>query len=288
MTIAESIRLLSYDPHVRKCVQRLGLTGLMQSLYGRARSVQTGTSVLKLRINGVECLFSVLTPNELRCIEGAVLTNERRMLGGVCELLKPGNIFLDVGSNLGVFAVLAAKVVGPVGTVIACEPGSGAFGRLQANIEINQLTNVSPLKLALSDTRSVRRLVLGGPGSCDARLTNEEGPSEDVETTDYDSLVAQGSVPVPHVVKMDIEGHEYAALKGMQNTLADPRCAAILCEIHPYALRNGISDRHITSLIESLGFQCVSLRKRGGEHQVIATKHSTGLATRRNRKSSSK
>lgn len=248
----------------------------MQTLYSRLRA---RAGVVKLSLNSVEALFSARTPIELRCTEASFFC-EREALSRILERLKPGDVFLDVGSNLGIFTVLGARAVGPQGTVISCEPATEAFKQLQTNIELNELANVKPLKLALSDTHSTMRLALGESASlCGmAHLSEEDGPAEEVPTVGYDSLAAEQGFPIPGVVKIDIEGHEYAAMKGMKKTLADPACFAIFCEIHPFALPSGLYLQDVISLIESFGFEPISRRVRGVEYQVtevVATKRAT-------------
>ena len=277
---SEAVTRIAHSPWVRRCVHRLGLTRSMQSLYALVRG---NGKILKFKLNSVEGLFSAETPLELRIVEGALLY-EREMLTAIQETMKPGDVFLDVGSNLGIFTIFGAKAVGPQGTVVACEPGTSAFNRLQKNAELNQLNNVKLLKLALTDTRSMKKLSLGDPGDFGemAHLSEADGPTEDVRAVDYDSLavdydslVEDEGLPVPRVVKMDIEGHEYAALKGMARTLSNPECIALFCEIHPYALPRGVSPNDVVTLIESFDFESVSTRTRGPERQVTAMKHAT-------------
>jgi FkbM family methyltransferase len=276
MSITEAITRLTYSGPIRRGIRRLGLGRSMQTLYSRVRA---RAGIVKLSLNSVEALFSARTPIELRCTEASFFC-ERETLSRILERLKPGDVFLDVGSNLGIFTVFGARAVGRQGTVISCEPGTEAFKQLQTNIELNEFTNVKPLKLALSDKHSTMRLVLGESATlCGmAHLSEEDEPAEEVPTVSYDSLVAQRGLPIPGVVKIDIEGHEYSAMKGMRKTLADPACFAIFCEIHPYALPSGLSVQDVTSLIESFGFELVSRRVRGVEYQVTevaATKCAT-------------
>src|SRR5260370_33471485 len=140
------------------------------------------------------------------------------MVSGVLSGLRSGDGFLGAGSNVGLFSMFAAKAVGPEGTVVAFEPETVAYGRVSENIRINGFKNVQLFKMALSDERAKKKLVLGGPESVmqSAHLAEEDGPSEIVETTEYDRLAQEKSLPSPRVVKMDIEGHEFAALRGMQ------------------------------------------------------------------------
>src|SRR5208337_5065646 len=143
MQVKDTIRRISYTPWVGKIIGCLRLRGLMQKLYAL---VWANAGELKLNLNGVEALFSAQTPVELRIVEAAWF-GEHEMLGAVQETLNPGDTFLDVGSNLGIFTIFAAKAVGPQGAVIACEPETIAHNRLQRNIEINRLHNIRVLKL---------------------------------------------------------------------------------------------------------------------------------------------
>lgn len=270
MQAKEIVRRISYTPWVGSVLGRLRLRRALQKLYFVA-SGKKGTLILDLA--GVKGIFSTRTPVELRIVEAAWF-GEREMLRAVQGILNPGDIFLDAGSNLGIFTIYAAKKVGPRGTVIAFEPESISHERLIRNIEINHLHNARVFKLALSDRRSICRLVLGDPEgvSQSSHLSDADVPSERVEATDYDSLVATEGFPIPNVVKMDIEGHEHSALLGMQKTLANRSCVALFCEIHPYALPRSTNSEGVLNLIKSLGFASLSITERGPQLHVLARK----------------
>lgn len=270
MQIAQQMKRISYSPVIGACIRSLGLRKVMQWAYARVRG---NTSTVQFSLSSIEALFSARTPLELRCVEGTWFT-ETEMLSGVLSRLRPGDVFLDVGSNLGVFTVFAAKAVGPRGTVVAFEPETIARNRLLENIRLNDLQNVKAFKMALSDTRAKRKLILGDAAavSQSAHLADDGGPSEVVETANYDWLVANQSLPIPRVVKMDIEGHEFAALKGMSSTLSNPSCVALLCEIHPLSLPTNVEAEQVTQLIQSFGFDSVQTQKRGGQLHCVATR----------------
>ena len=278
--VNEAVRRISYSPWpgsttVRTCIHRLGLGNFAKWLY---TFVRCPGKLVKLELNGAEGWFSAQTPAELRNVEGYVLFYEREMLDAIQKTLNPGDVFLDVGSNQGIFTIFAAKAVGPQGTVVACEPATSTFNRLQKNTEINRLNNVRLLKVALSDARSMKNLLIDDPAGLGltSHLSDVEGPSEEVRTVDYDSLIEEEGFPIPRVVKMDIEGHEYAALKGMKRTLSSPACVAMFCEIHPYALPDGVTAGDVESMIESCGFKLMSTRTRRKECQVMAIKQAAG------------
>ena len=66
--------------------------------------------------------------------------------------MRPGDVFVDVGANIGLYTLIAAHIVGASGRVYAFEPGSETYRRLLSNVQLNQMTNVSCHELALSDS----------------------------------------------------------------------------------------------------------------------------------------
>ena len=268
--VVTEIRRLSYSPLLASCARKLGLRDVMRrayiKLYGKPGS-------LKFSIRETEAVFLARTPLELRTVE-ATWFSEQEMLSPVLSTLRRGDVFLDVGSNLGLFAVFAAKAVGPDGTVLAFEPETRAHRRLRENIHLNNLQNVRVHKVAMSDARLTRKLLLGDREgvSQSSRLSDANSESELVETVEYDSLVAAQAFPIPHVVKMDVEGHEFSALQGMCNTLSDGRCRGLFCELHPVYLPKGITVDCALELIRSFGFNNILAKRRADQLHIFATK----------------
>ena len=128
--------------------------------------------------------------------------------------------------------------------------------------------------------RANRKLILGDADavSQSAHLADDSGPSEVVETAEYDWLVANQFLPVPRVVKMDIEGHEFAALKGMSVTLSNPSCAALFCEVHPLALPKGVAAEQVIQLIRSFGFDSIRTWKRSWQLHLVATRETASCS----------
>ncbi len=82
----------------------------------------------------------------------------------VRSVLRPGDVVVDVGANIGYFTLLAARLVGSSGRVHALEPSVGTYERLVANLELNDAANVVPERVAagVSAQRTGRRHVAGG------------------------------------------------------------------------------------------------------------------------------
>jgi FkbM family methyltransferase len=276
MQITETMKRLSYSPLIGNCIRRLGLRRAMQRAYATFRG---NPASVALSLHDLTAVFSARTPHELRCVEGAWFS-EKAMLAKVLSSIHPGDVFLDVGSNLGLFTIFAGKQIGPDGVVLAFEPETNAHERLLENIRVNGLSNVRPHKTALSQQTGIRHLALGDPEavSQSAHLCDDGSGGEVVESTDFDSFVGKMNLPLPQVVKMDIEGHEYAALQGMREALSSPHCRSLFCEVHPRALPSGVAVRDVAGLIRSFGFQVLSIDERFEQIHLVATKRRAELS----------
>jgi FkbM family methyltransferase len=149
--------------------------------------------------------------------------------------VEPGDVFYDIGANIGVYTVLAAQRVGPAGRVFAFEPHSASFARLLETISTNHLAKiVTPCSLALharpgffpfryssreaGSTQSQLMPQLSEPSGGDACRAAELKFSASL-----DSLMAvEGFLPPDHV-KIDVDGNELLILQGMRALLSGRR-----------------------------------------------------------------
>jgi FkbM family methyltransferase len=138
------------------------------------------------------------------------------------RLLRPGNVFVDVGANAGLFTLVASCWVGQAGRVFSFEPSEREYRRLLSHLELNRLANVTATANAVGDRRGRVHLrvasfpnaglnTLGDsyvyPGVATDRI-------EAVEMITLDEFVAANELTRVDVIKLDIEGSELAALKG--------------------------------------------------------------------------
>lgn len=146
-------------------------------------------------------------------------------MGFILHCLRPGELFIDVGANIGSFSVLAAKVVGS--DVIAFEPDAATAGHLARNIDANGVADkVTIMRTALGD--QIGELWFTSGQDTINHVVDQPGDGVikvPVETLDN---VLAGRSPV--VIKIDVEGHEPAVLAGAQRTLANPSLLAIEVE----------------------------------------------------------
>jgi FkbM family methyltransferase len=143
----------------------------------------------------------------------------------VLRLLRPGDVFFDVGANAGAFAVLAASCGCEV---VAFEPIDESRTLLNRNVDLNR--HLGPIKvegLAVSSSTGRARMTTA-LGPANRLLTDEESCGVEVPATTLDAY-CQGS-RTPTFLKIDVEGHELEVAKGAAGILADPRLLGLLVE----------------------------------------------------------
>ena len=163
-------------------------------------------------IKGIFCFLPNEKPVEFEEVKGYLDKYE----------LKKGDIVFDCGAHVGYFTVLASKLVGKEGRVIALEPDIFNNILLRKNIKANNLNNVVVINKGLSDKESVISWFVGG-------IVSQEGKSKifKVKTTTLDKLCKDLRLKKVDFIKMDIEGAEIRALKGAKSMLNKTKNVAI-------------------------------------------------------------
>jgi len=164
------------------------------------------------------------------------------------RFLKPGMTVIDGGANMGLYTLYAARRVGRGGTVVALEPSAREFDRLAGHVRLNRLGNVRCRRLALGRGSGTGRLRVAAEwnaghntlGAFGYEATQAAG-IEEVEIRALDSIVAEEGLERVDVVKLDLEGAEYAALLGAETTIRRFK-PAILIEFADRTLRH--QDAH--------------------------------------------
>lgn len=186
-------------------------------------------------------------------------TNELAVQVALADALRPGDVFLDIGANVGFFSLLAARIVGAKGMVYAVEPVPENAARVRANAAGNHFTNIDVLELAVTSSPGHTTLVLavhpGGAAIASAGTPPDPTGSIEVSTDTVDRLVANGRIRPPAVVKIDVEGAEVSVLDGMAKTLRDGQ-PVVFCEIDgagPNALASKRAD--VSARLSDLGYE---------------------------------
>lgn len=161
------------------------------------------------------------------------------------RLVDPDMVVYDIGANVGYFTLLASGLTGPEGRVVAFEPLPRNIRYLRRHVQINHLENVKVIEAAVSDHDGDGYFDLG-PSSAMGRLA-VDGKLK-VQMVSLDTLLAEGQLAPPDVIKLDVEGAEYDALRGGWKLLETHRPLLFL-DTH------GRKAHHFTvALLDELGY----------------------------------
>jgi FkbM family methyltransferase len=189
---------------------------------------------------------------------------ERDVAATIERLLEPGATFIDGGAHIGFFSIFASRRVGSSGRVIAFEPARATRDILQRNTTINRCTNVTIRAEGLG--RSAGAAMLAHPARFESGHATMRSVAMSVSREEIpvvaldDELDALGLV---HAVKLDLEGGELDALKGMQRLLASQH-PDVIVEVTDTFLRDaGGSAIELYQLMTSLGYLPFFIRHDG-------------------------
>ena len=166
------------------------------------------------------------------------------------EHLCVGEIFIDIGANIGYFSLLGASIVGPTGRVIAFEPISRVADQFRMSVQANNHKNVEISNMALGAKSAVMKLEImpGNVGGSSLVKNIGSGHSECVKVSTLDNELAD--FEDISVIKIDVEGYEYEVLKGAQETIKKYK-PTIIMEFSPsvYGRQKVNNSRNILSLL---------------------------------------
>lgn len=184
---------------------------------------------------------------------------ERRFLNA---FLCPGDIFVDVGANVGFFTLIAAKRVGPSGHVHAFEPCTKTHRRLVSNVKLNKLHNVSCHQLALSDDDAdvpfnISLQEFDAHNSLAPLTQGELSTTEIVRAVTWDSFARdKGLIGEVTLMKIDVEGWEGHVLAGASDVLSREDAPVLLVEFtDENAQAAGTSCQELYRSLEHLGYR---------------------------------
>lgn len=160
------------------------------------------------------------------------------------RLLRPKDVVVDIGANVGIFTCLFAKCVGPQGTVHAFEPEARNAERLRANLALNGFDWVRVHEAALGARAGRQAIYLCDENRGDHTLIPQAGrPTAEIEVETFDAFAQRelGEQSV-RLVKMDVQGYEARVLEGMTESLRTGRVKTILAEFTPSRAREAGDD----------------------------------------------
>jgi len=190
------------------------------------RNIQGSKMYLDLRDKGIsrELIF-----NDIR---------EEKATLHIKKTLKKDDIVIDIGANIGYFALMEAKSVGNNGKVYAVEPVSSNFELLKRNITINGYSNVEVFNFAFGHKNEVRKLYLSSKYNWHAMVPFEgQDAISSVDVNVYTMDTFLKNKEYPGFVRMDVEGYESRIIQGMEQTLKNNKPLKLFIELHPHIMK---------------------------------------------------
>ena len=197
------------------------------------------------------------------CPELALGTYEIPIQNIFAQHLQAGDVFYDIGANVGFFTIIASKLVGNTGKVYAFEPGKGNANSIRHNARLNDFNKIEVIEKAVSNTSGEGRLLLAKYSGGHALATADAPPDLAGEVTidlvSIDDLIAQNRITPPNFVKVDVEGAELDVLKGMSETIKTYQ-PTIIYEVDD-SDRAGYERkyRELADFLESLNYQVTQI-----------------------------
>lgn len=227
--------------------------------------------IRRIRVGRVDLTLDLRDPFQAAMALGAYEPEVVRWFG---RILRPGDVCVDVGANTGYHAARALTRVGSAGRCHLFEPDPRSVERLHEMIESAPDDIRSRIDLvpgACSDVVGSKALHLGLDGAISTLVSEvAECPDRepvDVACTTLDLEFERWNVDRIRLVKIDIEGHELYALRGMEALLSGRRIDFIVVECNPFVLdKIGFAPFHLHSVFHHFGYVGVN----GGDRRVTA------------------
>ncbi len=191
--------------------------------------------------------------------------------------LQPTDIVYDIGASIGLFTIASALHT-PQGKIFAFEPDPDTRQRLEANAQLNSLTNIEFIPWAASNQEGTVILYSDGAAGFAPSLAIQHKPKApngrvSVPTCSVDIAISRNQMPVPDVMKIDIEGAEGLCLQGCAQLFDGafgklPR--VIFIELHPFVLNSfGFSVEEIKQLFINANYELRWSQKRAEQEHLF-------------------
>ncbi len=221
----------------------------------------------------------------------ALDSNVKKMYAGFYEektvrffkqILKPGDTFIDVGSNIGYLSAVGASLVGSQGQVYCFEPVPIFFMRLKQMASRNPRHRIVVNQCALGDKEGFAKISITNiknigwntmvPGFMSKETTRE---SVKVPMRRLDAYIKKGGIKNISLIKIDVEGFEFPVLRGLSSFFENKNNRpVIVCEIIPFAYHLlGYSLSQLSEYMEGYGYKAYDMGNTNNEIDILALRN---------------
>ena len=180
------------------------------------------------------------------------------------HILKPGDTFIDIGTHIGFFSLVASRFVGDGGSVLSFELNSTNYAHLLGHINMNQINNILPHNWAVSDKSGPTQFYhnkdndgghclwdCGNHGfNVKSKQSPEIRPAYQIAIDDY---IGDRNVKL---IKIDTEGAEVLVISGMKQLLQKQK-PVVIAEINDFGLNQmGTNQEEMRGIMSDIGYEC--------------------------------
>jgi len=197
---------LPYIPKITGLVNRV-----FKAIYFRSEERKKERYIVDVLDNKME-----LEPYE--CVDGGLFfyphIYDKEEFSFLRNVLYEGDIFFDIGANIGIYTILASRLVSDKGIVVSIEADPYNYKKLIKNIKLNNLNNIVTLNIGVSDKSELLKLGINKTGNRGGNsFTYSGNESVDVQCESLSKIVHNLDIKSIKLLKIDIEGFEYRVLK---------------------------------------------------------------------------
>jgi len=240
---------------------------------------------------------------------------ERGLLWSLRHILKPGQIVVDVGANVGHISISAARLVGQYGRVLAIEPNPKTAAILRENVHLNSAGNITVLELAVARTQAEMKLFIPPTNLGGCRVVLSEEPSEiadvirtsqrmtiisldkdrlgeavyapfdaadvqfvNVRSAPLDSVLRDQAIASVDLMKIDVEGFELEVIGSAKSLLESDRPPIVIAEYSNLVKMKGGQPEDIFAYFKSIGWSVYALqggKEGGGGFRLLGSESET-------------
>ncbi len=197
--------------------------------------------------------------------------------------LKSGDVFVDIGANIGVHSLIASQILSEQGKVISFEASKKNYMRLQEHIQLNHAQNIEAHHVAIADSEKEITLYYNEAEANKGMISaygQNEAHKESIQAVTLDSVLGVTKIDF---IKIDIEGGEYDALKGMKQILQTQNPVLLIELEEDIIAKTDYKEEDIINYLAQFGYQRNYLSDQGrliAENENPARKNYVFLKTK--------
>jgi FkbM family methyltransferase len=227
------------------------------------------TPVVRLDYSQSEIFLAVDSKLSIR--RAGACKKEPETVAWIEEFIKPGDVFYDIGANVGAYSLVASKFLQDHVTVYALEPSFSTYNQLCQNILLNDCQrSIFPFMMALNEATGIVEFEYHSldAGDAEHRLLSNLTDSQPTSKTVFrqkllgyslDDLISRFGFLQPTHIKLDVDGAEFAVLRGASRTIRHDALRSILVEVR----RENNMAEQVEDYLRSMNFKLTAMHDRG-------------------------